>query len=732
MKKKLLNSMRLFLVAALLGVGASAWAETTIGSTSTGWGEGITSAYTLPTGKTLTFTFTVDASAGTEDYQGYVAILAKTSASTWGENQYLFLRSACDYAIGGTWNTGALYNTNTYGETSKVTFFTGATVNMAIKRIGTNVLVTTAITKSETTYYHYYQQNLGTADDVYAFLAAEAAQLTITGDAITDNGLTEETYDFVTPTKSLTENVASSSVTNVNVNGTSCGILKNTYIDMHDRFAGQISNEWLMQRNNCLYLASSGNRQFGILKLHAGDIVTITFYDVTPTFSGTPNAYIANDGDIISGTSLISGAAYTIKADGQLNLNSARYIHIQNITIHTAYPVMNTPVISFNSMVESSGLYYPKITFSSGDDGAGYVDGSGNDITSGYTFMGAGTLSVYAIKDGRTKSAEVKYTVSNGWILANSVNCNALSGTIDYSTGAVFNTGRFDDSGNLSTCLIPGLAFSSSYWYRDGSSIYTGSGARNMSCTVLNENRIAVLNHYYYSSESTINDYLTTTNNSVSISRQGGSNAKNDRLYKYDLYVNPSEEVSVTIGATGYSTFSSPVPLDFSGVSGLTAYVAKSVAGGNVTLSSVTTAPANTGLVLAGTAGETYNIPVTASAETPASNLLVGCIVNTAVAADATSKFNNYVLVNEGGTAKFQSLVDNGATVTGGKAFLRNGAYSVGARSLNIVFDDETTAIQTAQSETVTANGYYNLSGQRISLPTKGFYIVNGKKVIVK
>jgi hypothetical protein len=128
-----------------------------------------------------------------------------------------------------------------------------------------------------------------------------------------------------------------------------------------------------------------------------------------------------------------------------------------------------------------------------------------------------------------------------------------------------------------------------------------------------------------------------------------------------------------------------------------------------------------------------YNIPVTASAATPASNLLVGCIVNTTVAADATSGFNNYVLVNNNGTPEFQSLIDNGATITGGKAFLKNGTYSQAAPSLSIVFENEITGIDDVRSQKEEVKGdYFNLAGQRVAQPTKGLYIVNGKKVVIK
>ena len=56
------------------------------------------------------------------------------------------------------------------------------------------------------------------------------------------------------------------------------------------------------------------------------------------------------------------------------------------------------------------------------------------------------------------------------------------------------------------------------------------------------------------------------------------------------------------------------------------------------------------------------------------------------------------------------------------------------ARSLSFDVDEEggTTSINTVQGSGVMVNGYYNLAGQRVAKPTKGLYIVNGKKVVIK
>ncbi len=58
---------------------------------------------------------------------------------------------------------------------------------------------------------------------------------------------------------------------------------------------------------------------------------------------------------------------------------------------------------------------------------------------------------------------------------------------------------------------------------------------------------------------------------------------------------------------------------------------------------------------------------------------------------------------------------------------------SAAAPSLNFIIDGETTGIDDVKRETITNSGeFYDLSGRRVAQPTKGLYIVNGKKYVVK
>jgi hypothetical protein len=73
-------------------------------------------------------------------------------------------------------------------------------------------------------------------------------------------------------------------------------------------------------------------------------------------------------------------------------------------------------------------------------------------------------------------------------------------------------------------------------------------------------------------------------------------------------------------------------------------------------------------------------------------------------------------------------------TLAANKAYLEIPA-GAGARALSIVFDDEqeTTAIESVAPKAVAKdNIYYDLQGRRVAQPTRGLYIVNGKKVVIK
>lgn len=114
----------------------------------------------------------------------------------------------------------------------------------------------------------------------------------------------------------------------------------------------------------------------------------------------------------------------------------------------------------------------------------------------------------------------------------------------------------------------------------------------------------------------------------------------------------------------------------------------------------------------------------------PESNSLVGTLAATTLTGDGTI----YLLQKQGDVVGWYRLADEAeVSSTANRAYLKVPAGGDAARQFIPLFDDsETTGITQVNGENVKANDYYNLKGQRVSQPTKGLYIVGGKKVMVK
>lgn len=205
-----------------------------------------------------------------------------------------------------------------------------------------------------------------------------------------------------------------------------------------------------------------------------------------------------------------------------------------------------------------------------------------------------------------------------------------------------------------------------------------------------------------------------------------------------------TESVPATMGAYGYTTFASILPLDLTSLpSGLKAYYVMaegiSKANSKVTMTEATgTVAAGTGLMLKGTANAKYDITVAGTGtDLSSTNKLIGCTSQTAITSSTSNYENFYVLVNTETQAELQNIntyVAGGNTVTipAGKAYLD--ATGVSAARLMMAFDDEATGIRslTPSPSPKGEGSIYTLSGQRINHPVKGMFIRNGKKIVIK
>ena len=97
--------------------------------------------------------------------------------------------------------------------------------------------------------------------------------------------------------------------------------------------------------------------------------------------------------------------------------------------------------------------------------------------------------------------------------------------------------------------------------------------------------------------------------------------------------------------------------------------------------------------------------------------------------------FESAALIDNDGATVAEFRKTTSGTLAANKAYLKLAADASPAR-LSIGFNDddsETTGVLDVQKHTTQSdNVYYNLHGMQVDKPTKGLYIMNGKKVIVK
>ncbi|MBR1593932.1 MAG: hypothetical protein IJ659_04080 [Alloprevotella sp.] len=193
------------------------------------------------------------------------------------------------------------------------------------------------------------------------------------------------------------------------------------------------------------------------------------------------------------------------------------------------------------------------------------------------------------------------------------------------------------------------------------------------------------------------------------------------------ILTKPATTTTITakLNGSGYATFCSEYPLDFTDATDHSAWLITGVSNNTITFAKITgSIKGGQGILLKGTANETVTLASADSENTLSGNKLVGTLAPTYVAAEQYYGLSgaNFVKVNAG-------------TVKAGKALLPASALTSSGdiRAYTFVFVDPTTGITETQNVSAEEFGtIFNLAGQRISQPQKGVNIINGKKVLVK
>lgn len=356
------------------------------------------------------------------------------------------------------------------------------------------------------------------------------------------------------------------------------------------------------------------------------------------------------------------------------------------------------------------------------DDGNGGNRSQSENLTWCYNRTSITGDTYYSLKnewDGNNRKAELKevyyiadYDNSGKVLLAtqNGTNYSASFNSSDFPKFVVANSYAFKDDGTLDFTQNSNCP----------ENIYRPNYEKVLYLTNLNEYVSDSQRDEFYRwhgagffNASTLND--VTLDMTFTISEWNPTN------YTITPYI------TKTITDAGYATIASEGCLNFDGVSGLVGQIG-TMSDNTVNFTNVNDVPANTGVLLKGTAGE-YKIGFVNSSSTDVSNnVLVGVTAETQIA-DMTEGKTNFVLMNGNSGVGFYKVSAAGFTVGANTAYLST-AISEDAKSFIAVEGGETTGI--SEVETASDNVVFNLNGMRVNNPSKGLYIMNGKKYIIK
>ena len=197
------------------------------------------------------------------------------------------------------------------------------------------------------------------------------------------------------------------------------------------------------------------------------------------------------------------------------------------------------------------------------------------------------------------------------------------------------------------------------------------------------------------------------------------------RIFVFSQY----NEYPVEIGAAEWKTIVSDY--DVSPESGVDAYVVTEVVPGDgqskAMLQKVDNLKGGEPYLLHSTMGTYTMTKILSGVDKPEVNLLQ---VSDGETTGEKGNTSVYVLSKKSKGVGFYKWT--GGKLGAGRVYLHVEANVEGANEFCAFFEDTTDAIQAIESAEQLVGPYYDLQGRRVEKPTKGVYIVNGQKVIIK
>ena len=687
MKKKLLNSMRVLLVAALLGGASSAWADDVYEPVYTraavsAWTEDDLTEWGGDTNLTI------------DENYGLYFNTTKPSAAYSATKSFSIAKNAkVKYEV--TWYTG-----NSTGRTSNYEYI----------KFGDKVII------GYNSNYHFYLSLTGACD--------MTVDLT---DQLKTPGSSNITIIFNTATKTVENFTFRGKDITSNVSGALEGAFNSVTFGLQ---RGGGTSNWAYPNGLQTITVSQAEQTVTIanytINYKLGDDVVKTV-----SSSSSVDALITAE-TAIDGEGDFADKHYLITAEEAPSMTLVDGTNVLNVPVRAPYTATltikttigdeeQTPVVktltetdtkvcswsyAYPLYVKGGDVYYKADNSETFGEGGTFTDGQ--TITKSVSYSTVDNDVVY-FYDQATEGTT--YTYTNG-ANSNVSAQNARGGSTLRGIGLIeLNAGNYE--------------FITYFTARNG----RGLGIRNNDdatdpIVILTTDKNDAATQGLRSANFTLN---ATTSLVINGANSSDSKTNQSEDFDYIIIKKLPTSIEVNMSDAGWATLYTPYALDFTTQPGITAYTA-AVADGKVTLTKVDNVPANTGVVLKGDGPSFYQINVAASSETAKGDLLGSA--TDATAFDAYADNTLYMLKKVGEKAQFVPVT--GGEIAAGKAYLKV-ANATTARNLDVTFADEATGIESVKSEEIKVKSeVYNLKGQRVSEPTKGLYIVNGKKIAIK